>query len=75
MDQWYDPNRNFTPQKPVRDAQQLFAGEDLQLDPQGMIDFMIETIPHEHHKFRNVYPQRFIEDVKKYQESLWDIQV
>ncbi len=75
LDQWYDPDRNFTPQKPVRDAQQLFAGDDLQLDPQGMIDFMIETIPQDHHKFRNVYPQRFIEDVKKYQESLWDIEV
>ncbi|NER01289.1 MAG: SDR family oxidoreductase [Okeania sp. SIO3C4] len=75
LDQWYHPDRHFTPEKPVRDAQQLFAGEDLQLDPQGMIDFMIETIPQDNHKFRNVYPPRFIEDVKKYQESLWDIQV
>ncbi|NES78893.1 MULTISPECIES: SDR family oxidoreductase [Okeania] len=75
LDQWYDPERNFTSEKPVRDTQQLFAGEDLQLDPQGMIDFMIETIPQDHHKFRNVYPPRFIEDVKKYQESLWDIKV
>ncbi|MEM1167862.1 MAG: hypothetical protein AAGJ08_01900 [Cyanobacteria bacterium P01_H01_bin.35] len=70
-----DPDQNFTPQEKIRDIQQLFAGNDLQLDPQGMIDFMIETIPQDNHKFRNVYPQRFIENVKKYQESLWDIEV
>ena len=75
LDQWYDPNQNFTPEKPIRDIQQLFAGDDLQLDPQGMIEFMIETIPQDHHKFRNVYPQSSIEDVNKYQESLWDIEV
>ena len=75
LDQWYDPDQNFTPKEKIRDIQQLFAGEDLQLDPQEMIDFMIETIPQDHHKFRNVCPPRFIEDVKKYQESLWDIEV
>lgn len=73
LDQWYDPAKNFTPEKPIRDVQQLFAGEDLQLDPQDMIDFMIETIPQEEHKFRNVFPERFIEDVKEYQDSLWDM--
>ena len=39
-----------------------------------MIDFMIETIPQDEHKFRNVFPERFIDDVKKYQESIWDLQ-
>ena len=45
------------------------------LDPQGMIDFMIDLIPQDSHKFRNVYPERFIDDVKAYQESLWTKQV
>ena len=36
-----------------------------------MIDFMIEVIPQDKHKFRNVYPESFIDDVKTYQESLW----
>ena len=75
LDQWYDPKKNFTPEEPIRSVQQQFAGDDLQLDPQSMIDFMIETIPQDHHKFRNVHPQRFIEDVKKYQNSLWEIEV
>ena len=73
MDQWYDPEKNFTPEKPIRDVQNLFAGEELQLDPQGMIDFMVDVIPQDEHKFRNVYPERFIEGCKEYQESLWEL--
>lgn len=71
LDQWYDPTKHFSPEKPVRDVQNLFSGSDLQLDPQDMIDFMVEVIPQDHHKFRNVYPERFIESVKNYQDSLW----
>lgn len=71
LDQWYDPTKNFSPEQPVRDVQNLFSGDSLQLDPQGMIDFMVDTIPRENHKFRNVYPERFIENVKAYQNSLW----
>lgn len=73
LDQWYDPSGNFTPEEPIRDVQDLFAGEKLQLDPQDMIEFMIETIPQDEHKFRNVYPERFIDDVKTYQDSLWTV--
>ena len=72
FDQWYDPAKHFTPEKPIRDIQQLFAGDDLQLDPKGMIDFMIETIPKDEHRFRNVYPEAAIEDVKTYQSRLWE---
>lgn len=71
LDQWYDPEQNFTPEAPIREIQGLFAGDRLQLDPQPMIDFMVELIPQDQHKFRNVFPQRFIEGVKQYQESLW----
>jgi short-subunit dehydrogenase len=71
LDQWYDPQENFTPEGPIRDVQELFAGEKLQLDPQPMIDFMVELIPQDQHKFRNVYPEGFVDDVKTYQESLW----
>jgi len=75
LDQWYEPEKNFSPEKPIRDVQGLFAGDELQLDPQGMIDFMVETIPQENHKFRNVYPERFIEGCKEYQNSLWELRV
>ena len=42
-----------------------------ELDPQAVIEFMIETIPQDEHKFRNVFPERFIDDLKKCQDSLW----
>ncbi|MDJ0788650.1 MAG: SDR family oxidoreductase [Myxococcota bacterium] len=75
LDQWYDPARNFTAEEPIRDAQGLFEGDELQLDPKDMIDFMVDVIPQDHHKFRNVFPERFIEDVKNYQASLWTKEV
>ncbi len=71
VDQWYNPGKNFTEEESIREIQQLFAGEDLQLDPQPMIDFMVDLIPQDQHKFRNVFPERFIKDVKAYQDSLW----
>jgi short-subunit dehydrogenase len=74
LDQWYDPKLNFTPEQAVRDVQDLFAGDELQLDPQAMIDFMIDLIPKDEHPFRNVYPANFREEVMKYQESIWDWQ-
>lgn len=74
LDQWYDPKLNFTPEQHIRDVQALFAGDDLQLDPQGMIDFMVDVIPKDEHPFRNVYPANFREEVMKYQESIWDWQ-
>lgn len=72
VDQWYDPKVNFTPEQPIRDIQAGFAGDEIQLDPQGMIDFMIDVIPKDEHPFRNVYPENFREEVTKYQESVWD---
>ena len=75
LDHWYDPDTHFTAEQPIRDAQALFAGDQLQLDPQDMIDFMVEVIPQAHHKFRDVFPERFVEDVKRYQASLWTKEV
>ena len=56
LDQWYDPSKHFTQEGPIRDIQTRFSGEELQLDPQGMIDRMVEVIPAEHHRFRTVFP-------------------
>ncbi len=75
LDQWYDPVKNFTAEAPIREAQALFAGDDLQLDPQDMVNFMIGIIPQEHHRFRNVFPERFVDDVKRYQDTLWTQEV
>ncbi len=75
LDQWYDPATHFTAEQPIRETQALFAGDQLQLDPQEMVDFMVDVIPRAHHKFRNVFPERFIDDVKTYQNSLWTKEV
>lgn len=72
LDQWYDPETNFTEEKPIRDVQQLFAGPDLQLDPESMIEFMIERIPEDEHPFRNVHPAGAIEDTSTYQKSIYE---
>lgn len=75
MNKWYVPGRNFTPEKPIQEIRDLFSGRDLQLNPQEMIDFMVKLIPQEHHKFRNVFPEIFVTEGKKYQESLWTAEV
>lgn len=72
LDQWYDPETNFTEEKPIREVQQLFAGPDLQLDPESMIEFMIEKIPLDEHPFRNVHPVGAIEDTNAYQKSIYE---
>ncbi|MBV7393610.1 SDR family oxidoreductase [Mameliella sediminis] len=75
VDQWFDPAQNFTPEQPLRDMQGMFADPDFQFDPQGMVDVMVEVIPQDSHKFRTVHPPAFGEDVRKYHETLWDMEV
>ena len=71
VDQWFEAGVNFSDEAPLREMQAQMAGDDLQLDPQPMIDFMVDLIPQDEHKFRNVYPEQFVDDVRQYQEGLW----
>jgi len=71
VDQWFEPGVNFSDEAPLREMQAQMAGDDLQLDPQPMIDFMVDLIPQDEHKFRSVYPEQFVDDVRQYQEGLW----
>ena len=71
LDQWYDPQTNFTKEKPIRDIQELLASEDGQFDPQAMIDLMIQTIPADHHKFRSMLPESMEQWCKEYQKKMW----
>ena len=75
LDQWYDPENNFTPQGPIREIQEKFKGDDLEYDPQLMIDKMVEIIPMEHHDFRTVCPEEVIPGCKEYQEKLWNLKI
>ena len=75
LDQWYDPDTNFTSEAPIREIQRKFKDREIEYDPQIMIDKMIEVIPMEHHAFRTVCPEDVIPDVKAYQDGIWDLQV
>ncbi|MEO1009937.1 MAG: SDR family oxidoreductase [Bacteroidota bacterium] len=75
VDQWFDPNVHFTDPEAIKKVQKLFQSEEVEFDPEGMIDFMIEKIPAEKTKFRNVFPDDVLEDVKNYQKSLWEKEV
>ncbi|PWJ35031.1 SDR family oxidoreductase [Sediminitomix flava] len=69
--QWIDPNVHFTDPEEIKKIQDQFINGGIEFDPQGMIDFMIEKIPADKHKFRNVYPEDVLPDVKSYEASLW----
>lgn len=75
LDQWYDPERHFTNEAPIREIQEKFKGDDLEYDPQLMIDCMVEVIPMEHHDFRTVCPAEVIQGCKDYQTKLWELKV
>lgn len=75
VDQWFDPNVNFSDPAEIKEVQELFATGGIEFEPEDMIKFMIEKIPADQHKFRNVYPDDVLEDVNKYQASLWTKEV
>ena len=73
--QWYDPKSNFTKEQPMRDSQADMASENGQFDPQDMINLMVETIPAEHHKFRTMLPESFVEFGQDYQKQMWEEEI
>ncbi|WP_425075265.1 SDR family oxidoreductase [Psychroserpens sp. S379A] len=73
VDQWFETDKNFTPEKGIRDMQGMFADPDFQLDPKIMADAMVDIIPKDTHKFRNVCPAEFEKEVKDYQDNLWNL--
>ncbi len=75
LDQWYAPGKNFSDEGPIREIQKKFVGEELEYDPQIMIDRMVEVIPMEHHHFRTVCPEEVIEGCKDYQAALWELKI
>jgi NAD(P)-dependent dehydrogenase (short-subunit alcohol dehydrogenase family) len=70
---WLDDGRNFTKREALRKTfDDLLAQPSGHLDPQEMIDRMIEIVPADTGKFRNVCPQ-FVEDMlKKSQAEAWN---
>lgn len=73
---WLDDTKNFTKRAELRatfDA--LLATPEGSLDPQEMIDRMIEIVPADSGTFRNVSPQ-FVEDlIKDAQSAAWTAKI
>lgn len=73
---WLDDSKNFTTRAAMRETfDSLLGTPEGHLDPAEMIDRMIDIVPAETGKFRNVVPQ-FVEDLlKKHQQEAWDDQI
>jgi NAD(P)-dependent dehydrogenase (short-subunit alcohol dehydrogenase family) len=73
---WLDDSRNFTKRAAMRATfDSLLGTPQGRLDPTEMIDRMIEIVPADTGKFRNVVPQ-FVEDMlKQHQLEAWDNQI
>ncbi len=70
---WLDDSRNFTKRETLRATfDSLLAQPEGHLDPTEMIDRMIEIVPADTGKFRNVVP-KFVEDMlKRSQAEAWE---
>ena len=70
---WLDDGRNFTKRAAMRATfDSLLGTPEGRLDPAEMIDRMIQIVPADSGKFRNVVP-KFVEDMlKKHQLDAWE---
>lgn len=69
---WFDETSNFTRKE---DMKKQDAGLKNQLDPEDMIEKMIEIIPADHHKFRIAYPKATENKMKKTEQERWNMEV
>jgi NAD(P)-dependent dehydrogenase (short-subunit alcohol dehydrogenase family) len=70
---WLDATRNFTKPAALRATfDSLLAAPDGHLDPKEMIDRMIEIVPADTGKFRNVVPKSVEDMLKRSQASAWE---
>lgn len=70
---WLDDSRHFTKRADLRKAfDDFFATPGGRMDPQEMIDRMIEIVPADSGKFRNVVPKAIEDMLKAHQLQAWD---
>lgn len=73
---WLDDEVNFTKRANLRKGfDDFFATPEGKMDPQEMIDRMIEIVPADTGKFRNVCPKAIEDMLKKHQIAAWDNQI
>ncbi len=70
---WLDDSRNFTKRQALRDTLDgMLSQPEGRLDPEEMVARMIDIVPSDTGKFRNVCLQ-FVEDMlKRTQREAWD---
>lgn len=73
---WLDDSRHFTKRAPLRKAfDDFLEAPDGHLDAGEMIDRMIEIVPADTGKFRNVVPKATEDMLKKHQLAAWDNEI
>lgn len=70
---WLDDEKNFTKRAALRKSfDEFLTAPDGHLDAQEMIDRMIEIVPADEGKFRNVVPKATEDMLKAHQLAAWD---
>ena len=73
---WLDDSKNFTNRAALRKTfDSLLAQPDGHLDPKEMIDRMIEIVPADTGKFRNVVPKAVEDMLKRSQANAWEAKI
>jgi short-subunit dehydrogenase len=67
--QWYDPEKNFTPQKAIKELEASLAQ---QFDPKDILDIVVEIVESKEHSFRNIWPRKLKAEVTKKQREAWE---
>ncbi|MDV7764206.1 SDR family oxidoreductase [Peribacillus sp. CSMR9] len=69
---WFDKAKNFTR---AEDMKKQEEGLKNQFGPEDMIKKMIEIIPADHHKFRNVHPEKTEKQMKETEKNRWGMEI
>lgn len=73
---WLDDQKNFTKRADLRQGfDDFFATPEGKMDPKEMIDRMIEIVPADTGKFRNVVPKKIEDMLKEHQLQAWENQI
>jgi NAD(P)-dependent dehydrogenase (short-subunit alcohol dehydrogenase family) len=73
---WLDDSKNFTRRAELRKGfDDFFATPEGRMDPREMIDAMIEIVPADTGKFRNVVPKAIEDMLKTHQQQAWSNQI
>ena len=73
---WLDDAKNFTKRADLRKGfDDFFATPEGKMDPTEMIERMIEIVPADTGKFRNVVPKVIEDMLKEHQRRAWDVRI